>query len=218
DLIALPFLLLSWKLLVPEMDPGKPALVPIQRTAVATLSVFGLWSTVATSDGSGIDPDDRWYEDVSGHVFINNANDFTIALHIRQLSSDVAINCDEIGLDPGRLLTANAFGEAEHWELPPRTNVAIEFVHNGCGAAMVAGEGIPPVIVFDDSMNSSWFPGQSFDTTSLGSKGLAVQFGENGGEWVGNQMLMFTPRTAAPELPEQCQAPADESRLDWQTS
>ena len=49
DLIALPFLLLSWTLLVPEMDPSKPALVPIQRTAVGALSVFGLWSTVATS-------------------------------------------------------------------------------------------------------------------------------------------------------------------------
>ena len=49
DLIALPMLLASWKLLVPEMNAELPAFAPLQRTAVACLSLFGLWSTVATS-------------------------------------------------------------------------------------------------------------------------------------------------------------------------
>lgn len=220
DLIALPFLLLSWTLLVPEMDPSKPALVPIQRTAVGALSVFGLWSTVATSEGSsGIDPDDEWYEDVTGHLYVNNANDFTIALHIRQLRNELAIDCDEISLDPARLLTQDAFDEAVHWELPAFTNVAIEFSQAGCNAAMIAGEGIAPTIVFvDDIGSTSWFPGQTFDTASLGSQGMAIRFGDNGGEWIGGEMIRFTPKTSTPELPAECEAPVGESRLDWPQS
>ncbi len=221
DLIALPFLLVSWTLLVPEMDRGKPALVPIQRTAVATSSVFGLWSMVATSEDSGIDPDGEWYFDVYGHVYVNNANDFEISLHIRPLRDDLDVDCNEVSLDPGRLLTQDAFGDAEHWELPGRTNVAIEFGANfNCGAAMIAGEGIPPVIVFASrtAYAPQWFSGQTFADGELGAAGMAVEFGDAGGEWVGGEMIRFTPKTAAPELPQECEATDAESRLDWPTS
>lgn len=215
DLIALPFLLLSWFVLVPEMDSSKPALVPIQRTAVATLSVFGLWSTVATSDNR-TDGDDGWYVDVEGHVYVNNANDAAIALHIRQLRDDVEIDCGEVSRDPGRLLTQDAFGDAEHWELPGWTNVGIVLEGSECGAAMIAGEGIPPTIVFVEQLGTTqWFPGQVFDTAGLGSSGIAVRFGASGGEWVGGELIRFTPETDTPELPDSCVAPLGELRLDW---
>lgn len=219
DLIALPFLLVSWTLLVPEMDPSKPVLVPIQRTAVGALTLVGLWSTVATSRGGGIDFDDEWYVDVEGHLYVNNANDSTIALHIRPLSTDVQIDCGEVSRDPGRLLTQDAFGEAVHWELPGRTNVGIVFREAECGAVMIAGEGIPPTIVFVEQVGSlQWFPGQTFEGEELGSEGMGVRFGENGGEWIGGEQIRFTPKTSAPELPESCVAPAAEFRLDWQSA
>src|SRR5690606_32074323 len=50
DLLALPFLWVSWRVLIPAMDPERPALVGLRRSAVAAVSVFGLWATVATSD------------------------------------------------------------------------------------------------------------------------------------------------------------------------
>lgn len=216
DLIALPFLLLSWHLLVPEMDRSKPALIPIQRTAVAGLSVFGLWATVATSEGGGVDWDDTWFVDVEGHVFVNNANDSTIALYIRPLRNDLRLDCSEVARDPGRLLTSTAFGEAEHWELPAWTNVGILLGGDECGAAMIAGEGIPPIIVFVDQIGlTQWFSGQTFDEVELGSRGLAVRFGANGGEWIGNEQIRFRPRNNTPELPASCEAPEGELRLDW---
>ncbi len=221
DLIALPFLLVSWALLVPAMDPSRPALVPLQRTAVAALSVFGLWSTVATSDDSGIDPTGEWFFDVFGNVYVNNANDFEVSLFIRELRDDVDIDCNEVSLDPGRLLSDAAFGEAEHWLLPARTNVGIEFDSSAnCGAALVAGEGIPPQIVFVNRTTYSprWFPGQTFDPDDLELAGLGVVFGDNGGAWVGNDMIRFTPREDAPEQPEECEAPELESRIDWTDS
>jgi hypothetical protein len=217
DLIALPFLGLSWALLVPEMDPSKPALAPLQRTAVATLSVFGLWSTVATSDDSGMAFDDEWYVDVTGNIYVNNANDFQISLHVRGLR-DLDLDCDQISLDPGRLLTDAAFGPAEHWSLPARTNVGIElFGPAGCGAALIAGEGIPTTIVFveDNRYPIQWFPGQTFATDELDYGGTAIVFGESGSEWFGGDEFRFAPRTAAPELPAECAAPEAEARLDW---
>jgi hypothetical protein len=221
DLIALPFLLLSWKLLVPQMDAQLPAMLPLQRTAVGALSLFGLWSTVATSEMDQFQPDnDEWYEDVLGTLYINNANDFEIALHIRPLRDDVMIDCQQVASDPGRLLDEDAFGEAVHWALPARTNVAIELPESQrCGAVWVAGEGIEPAILFVedlDNYGTQWFPGQSFDPASLGSLGLGIQFDTQGpSTWVGNTLLRYTPRTDTPEQPASCEPSSEELRFDW---
>ena len=64
----------------------------VREVLVDTL--FGLWSTVATSDMNEPFIGDEWYEDVYGNLFINNANDFDVALHIRPLRADLAIDSD----------------------------------------------------------------------------------------------------------------------------
>ena len=223
DLIALPALALAWKLLVPEMDGELPSLTPLKRSAVAALGVFGLWSTVATSDVEradiGIDSDDTWYEDVYGHLYINNANDQDIALHVRPLRPELGIDCLQVALDPGRMLRPEAFGEAEHWLLPARTNIAIDLSSSpNCGAVWIAGEGIAPTILFVEQVAATapqWWNGQSFDPEELGPQGLAIRFDEAGSEWVGGELLRFVPRQEAPTQPEGCEAPATESRLDW---
>lgn len=220
DLIALPTLALAWRLLVPEMDPSLPALTPLRRSAVACLSFVGLWSTVATSQVEpGVDWDDTWFEDVYGNVFINNANEHDIALFVRPLRADVQLDCLQVAQDPGRMLRPEAFGEAEHWLLPPRTNVAIELSGaSACGAAWVGGEGISPRIIFVDQVTmyaAQWFSGQSFDPSALGVVGVGVEFGEQSSRWIGNDQLLYVPRDEAPELPEECEAPAADSRIDW---
>ena len=219
DLIALPFLLLSWKLLVPEMDPKLPALVPVQRTAVGALSVFGLWSTVATSDTDAFLDDSTWYEDVYGHVYINNANDYEIALFIRPLRDDLVIDCDAVSSDPGRMLDEDAFGEAVHWVLPARTNVAIDLLRDDCGAAWVAGEGIEPRIVFVDHIGyytPAWFPGQTFEPATLGASGLGITFDDQGhSEWTTSGEILFVPKSEQLEQPAGCEAMPEEARIDW---
>lgn len=220
DLVALPFLGLAWALLVPEMDGSRPALIPIQRSAVAALSVLGLWSTVATSDIDGdIDIDDVWYEDVYGNLFINNANDHDIALFVRTLRTDIEIDCLQVSLDPGRMLRPELFGAAEHWLLPPRTNIALDLTGpHGCSAAWIAGEGVAPTLVFVESLSQypqTWFSGQSFEPETLPEAGLGLAFDDTGSEWIGGETLRFVPRDDAPEQPDSCAAPAGESRLDW---
>lgn len=220
DLLALPFLLLSWRLLVPEMEAEHSVRVPLQRTAVAALSVVGLWSTVATSEiDGGIDESNVWFEDVFGRVYINNANDFDISLFIRPLREDIHVDCDDVASEPERLLADAAFGEAEHWSLPPRTNVAIEMnTSRKCSAALVAGEGIPPQLIFvdNDVVVQQSFPGQTLDSVDLlPLNGMAIEFGEGGGTWIGGETWRYTPTDAAPEQPQSCEPIDGESRLDW---
>ncbi|PRQ07094.1 hypothetical protein [Enhygromyxa salina] len=225
DLLALPLLGLSWQLLVPHMDPERSPLRPLQRSAVAGLCALGLWSSVATTEGDGWDDegDGGWdgnFENVYGHVYLNNTNDTQLALHIRYRRGGVTLDCDAVAQDPGRLLTAAAFGEAEHWLLPARANVGVELDGPGCDAAWIAGESIDPVILFIDHGANKyiprWYPGQIGTQDELHTEGLGVQFepGERA-QWIGGDDIRFTPRTDAPEQPASCEAPATESRIEW---
>jgi hypothetical protein len=238
DLLALPLLGLSWQLLVPHMDPDASPMLPLQRSAVAGLCVLGLWSSVATTENDRFgdddfneeffddDFDDSWndtgeFEDVYGHVFLNNTNDTQISLHIRYRRDDVSLNCDEVAQDPGRLLGTAAFGEAQHWLLPARANVGIEMKQAGdCDAVWVAGEGIDPVIVFIELGASGyaplWWPGQTSSPDQLGAAGLGIRFepGERA-TWINGDDIRFTPRTDTPEQPQSCETPAADNRIEW---
>ena len=215
------------------MDPERPALIGLQRSAVAAASVFGLWATVATSDDESFseddccstdtdggwdddtDDDDGGWQEIDGQVYIHNPNEFAISLHIRRLRSDVKIDCEAIAGDPGRLLPDEAFGEAEHWELPPTTNVAVRGPYD-CGAAKIAGEGIPEQIVF--SVDLGWgqpFPGSHDRLDQLHWRGAAIQIDSSGAEWIGGQGWRHTPKTEAVPQPEECMADPGEWHLDW---
>lgn len=232
DLIAVPFAWLSWRLLIPEMAPERPALVGLRRTAVATVSVFGLWATVATSDDSGSyeecwncwddtgtdggETEETW-QDVFGHVYIHNPNSFDIGITIRTLAFGVAIDCHAIAEDPARLLPDHAFGPAEHWLLPPTTNVAIDLGPT-CGAAKVGGEGIQEQIVFlppDIEHGVEMFPGSHEFIGALGHWGAAIVMDSDGSEWVGGEAWRYTPKTDSDPLPEQCTPDPNERRIDW---
>lgn len=233
DLIALPCLCLSWRLLIPAMDPERPALVGLQRSAVASASVFGLWATVATSDDQGPseecgswcddtddetggwDTDDGGWEEVQGQVYIHNPNEFAINLNIRVLRGDVELDCDAIASDPGRLLPDEAFGAAEHWELPPTTNVAVH-MPLWCGAAKIAGEGIPEQIIFSTSLPLvTWWPGSHATIDELRTDGGAAIIINGSSEWVGGEQWRHTPKSDSEPQPETCAADPNERHLDW---
>lgn len=233
DLLALPFLWISWRLLTPAMDPERPALVGLQRSAVAAASVFGLWATVATSDDGGSydggcgwcdgtdggtdggNDDGGGWEEVRGRVYIHNPNDFPISLHIRLLRSDVELDCGAIAGDPGRLLADEAFGAAEHWELPPTTNVAVDTLHT-CLAAKVAGEGIPEQILFSTNVTDSrWFPGSHPALAELWNRGTAIRMDEGSVSWIGGEEWRYTPKSGSVPQPEECMPEPGERHLDW---
>jgi hypothetical protein len=235
DLLALPFLGLSWALLVPAMDPERPALVGLRRSAVVTLSVVGLWSTVATSrdvgdercPGCGWGTTGGWEEDTEGEpsweeifgdAYVHNPNTHDISITIRTLRPQIELDCAVLASDPGRLLPDAAFGEAQHWTLPPETNVAISTLAHPCTAALVAGEGIPEQLIFSSQSNPRLFPGSHATISELLPGGMAIVMDSDGGAWVGGEELRYTPApAAAPEegVSESCLPAPGESRLDW---
>ncbi|MFV8752333.1 hypothetical protein ACNOYE_17425 [Nannocystaceae bacterium ST9] len=219
DLLALPMLLVSWRVLVPKMREEVAMLPELRRLAVAGLSLVGLWSSVATSDDGG--EWDDWgangYEDVTGDLVVNNANEQDISIYVRPLRDDVELDCRAVDEDPARMLPEQAFGEAVHWTLPARTNVAIVGTELECGAAWVAGEGVPPQLLFwrRSEYDEQVFPGQYLDLAELPAAATALVFdGVNPATWVGGEDFRFTPSTLVPELPAACES-SDAARLEW---
>jgi hypothetical protein len=218
DLLALPCLALSWKLLLPHMDPEASPLVPLRRSAVAGLAALGLWSSVATTEPEPFvwEP---FYSDVTGHIYLNNTSDVPLALHVRYLREELNLDCDELALDPGRLLSPEAFGDAEHWLLDPGVNLGLEFVEGGsCGALWIAGEGIEPTIVFVELSAYPFrnFPGFTQNSDDLGAGGLGLGFdGPGPAVWTGGDDIRFTPRSDTPEQPPACEPSPADSRIDW---
>ena len=219
DLIALPMLLVSWRVLVAKMAVEQPIALELRRLAVAGLSMVGLWSSVATSDvESSIDTNNEWYEDITGNLYVNNANDYDIAVHVRPLRPEVTLDCEQIANDPGRLLPEQAFGEAVHWVLPARTNLPIVANDNllACSAVWVSGEGVPPMILFwfADDYPATWFAGQTFADEALDWGGSALAFDDQGATWIGGEAFRFAIDTSVPAQDESC-VPANEARVDW---
>lgn len=218
DLIALPMLVVSWRVLVPRMAEVESLTLGLHRLAVGGLSLVGLWSSVATSDiDGGIDPDDQWYEDIYANLIINNANEHDVAIHVRPLRPEVLLDCDAIERDPGRLLPAQAFGDAVHWVLPPRTNLAVTgSTVTECSAVWVAGEGIEPMILFwwNADYPAAWFPGQRFVGQSPTQAETALTFDELGATWSGGEAFRFAVDTTIPEQSDSCPLASDD-RLDW---
>ncbi len=221
DLIALPMLAVSWHVLVPKMRADAAARsVEFRQLAVGSLSAVGLWASVATSDiDAGIDPDGQWYEDVYGNLVINNANDHDIAVFVRPLRAEIVLDCEAVASDPGRLLPTQAFGEAVHWTLPARTNLAMTGAGWDCSAAWVGGEGVPPTILFWSNVEHplAWFPGQTFEGDGRGPDETALVFDSQGASWVGGESFRFAVETTSPEQPESCESTSDE-RIDWDAS
>lgn len=230
DLIALPMLALSWHLLVPAMD-GQPLAVGLRRSAAATLSVVGLWATVATSYDGDWDDTSGWgetegdwgetegeggWQDVQGSIYIHNPNEFALALHIRELKIEVDLDCEAVMEDPGRLLPEQAFGAAQHWSLPPTTNVGVEL--DRCSAVWVGGEGIEDQIIFlgpDADSTYRNFPGSHDTTAEVGSAGAVIYMDAEGSRWAGLSAHRFSPRTDSLPQPEGCEASDAERRLAW---
>jgi hypothetical protein len=222
DLIALPLLVVAWRLLVPRMTPSHDAhegvLLDLRRLAQGSAGMLGLWACVATSriDG-GIDTENSWYEDVFASLVVHNANDYDITLFVRPLRPELALDCDAIEADPGRLLPSSAFADAEVWTLPPNTNMPV-LGESECNAAWIGGEGVPPTILFwrAEHYPVTWFAGQYFDTEALPREAAALLFDDLGARWIGGEAFRFTPDTSVPEQDPSCEFASDE-RVDWDT-
>ncbi len=153
DLLTLPALGLSWRVLTPAMVHS--AVSNVRRTAEVGAAGLGLVCCVATSPGPG--PTEPFLEPggpnrfVFADVFVHNRADTDFVVRLRVLRPDVLVNCNELGGNPGRVLADDLFQATGSWALGPGDSVAVWDHEPGlrpCYAALVDGDGIGPVLLF----------------------------------------------------------------------
>lgn len=218
DLIALPMLAVSYLVLGRHMQTELEAAG--RRLAEIGTGALGLFATVATSPGGGGWEEGGWEEggwfpDIDAEVYLHNATNDAKTVYVRPVNPALEMDCDAIAEDPGRLLTADAFGEALEWSIPSGANVPIDLDEStgfGCGAYEISGPLLPTRVVFYDRADYpwSWIPGQS----ALGEVDFnGVSVTEN--DFVPGSDFVFARSFEEPELPGSCVEQYDGDRVDW---
>jgi hypothetical protein len=141
-----------------------------------------------------------------------------VTVFVRPLRPELALDCDAVEADPGRLLPSSAFGDAVTWTLPPATNMPV-LGSSECNAAWLGGEGVPPTILFwrAEQYPEAWFSGQYFAGEALPREAAALIFDDLGARWEGGETFRFTPDAGVPEQDPSCEFASDD-RVDWDTN
>jgi hypothetical protein len=156
DLLALPFLGISWLLFAPVMAHKSGA--PTRRLVESTLLSAGVLASVATSydaenfsDSDWSDSETGGYTPIEADVYVNNASETDdLVIRVRGLKPEAKGNCDVLAQDPGGLVTDGLLGEATTWTLPPGTNAAVRNTNTtaSCYAVLVEIDALPPAMLF----------------------------------------------------------------------
>jgi hypothetical protein len=152
-----------------------------RRMALMVLAATALTS-VATSQPNPQpqfwETGDGWMADVWSDVVIHNNSDAARTVRLRHLSAAVDLDCAAISLEPGRLLVSGVFDAAVLWEIPPGAVIpASTGEARDCGAVLIDGEGLSPMIAFWPALEYRTWPGEftvggelrAYDGNSVGA-------------------------------------------------
>jgi hypothetical protein len=225
DLIALPALFASWRMLTPHMlaEPsarGRSARANLRRSLQWGGATAGLAASVATSP-----PPQPWpegtYEPFDAAVYLNNASEEEITVRLRELRTDVEADCFELSKRPG-LIPDAAFGETLTWTMPPWTNIPAAGTLDAaeCHAVMVDGDGLSSAILFwmDGEPPVRWVEGQTFEDGEHVSGAVVIEFDEDGvheGYRAVGLDLVYERENEPPEYGPGCEPQSDGDRVDW---
>ncbi|MCH9688474.1 MAG: hypothetical protein K0V04_43995 [Deltaproteobacteria bacterium] len=236
DLLTLPVLGLSLWGYLPAMQRSTAA--NARRAGECGAAAVGLACSVATSSpdpepepepdccagSTGVDDSDGDWEEplppIRADVFLHNAAARDIVVRIRELRTDVALDCDAVAESPGSLLRSSLFAPASSWTLPANSNVAVVDHAPGaaaCYAAWVEADAIEPTVLmwFDgdpastqvDAHGGQHLPGAIL-VEAVGTDGLALN---------GRADLIHVHDPIDPETEGQCATQPDADRIGWST-
>ncbi len=232
DLLALPVLLVSWRVLLPAMS--RPVQVVRLRRRVMELASASLGLLCSMGTSVVEPPPMRTF---FGDVFLyNDTEDRTFTLQVQPLKASVSIECNVVMSDPGRFAQPELFDVAQIWEIGAgeagnlRAVVGDgdgdEAMANGCQVYRVSVTGVPdPVVVawwrVQIPEGTYRFPGDEGDATPLDeAPGLVkIEFADDGaGSLVSpnREDLLHRVRPAPePEASGLCAEQSDADRLAW---
>ncbi|AKT43510.1 uncharacterized protein CMC5_077420 [Chondromyces crocatus] len=144
DLIALPALLVAWRVLVPAMRETIEERPAMHRA----LTVAGGMACMATSYGNpcgegSLDcaPPEPPIATEAASLVLGNTTDEARLIRVRALKETVDVDCQTMLADPTRTLSRALFGPAETWLV--ESGRALPLQNERCAAYLVDADGLP---------------------------------------------------------------------------
>ncbi|MCB9703650.1 MAG: hypothetical protein H6711_17275 [Myxococcales bacterium] len=217
DLVALPALALSWRVLAPSMS--KPVPRGSLRALEGSLACAGVCLSVATSPPEEDWTDDDWWSNpVSADVYVQNVTNEDVVVRLRRPHADAELDCFEVAVDPGRYLSEAVFGEAEAWTLAPGNMVAAEQegIVRDCHAVLVEGDAFPQTLLFwqNGAYPEVWHDGAAAEEGGViiseaeGEEGLSIDSPKS-------PELLFALADLEDRPADACALQEDGDRLAW---
>ncbi|WP_437943777.1 hypothetical protein WMF27_02610 [Sorangium sp. So ce281] len=214
DLIALPLLLISYRVLGEAMGRPEPARPVAHRLAL----MAGSLACVATSkeqpitcgDSEGCGP--REPQELASLV-IGNTTGSEQLIRVRRLRESVRVDCDVLLDDPTSALSRDLFANAETWLIAPGR--ALPLGNAGCDAYLIDADGLPLTLL---AWSVAEFPEQELVTsteTPQMDRMITLQRAGARLELVEHPAIFPAPPIETPSPAGACGASAEGSGLDW---
>ncbi|WP_437590653.1 hypothetical protein [Sorangium sp. So ce1000] len=215
DLIALPVLLVSYRVLGEAMARPEPARPFAHRLAL----MAGSLSCVATSydeppmtcgdsEGCGrLEPQEL------ASLVIGNTTETEQLIRVRRLRESVRVDCGVMLADPTSALSRDLFANAETWLIAPGRTLPLG--NTGCDATLIDADGLPLTLL---AWSAAEFPEQVLVTSTENpqpGRMIALQRAGARLELAEHPAVFPAPPLETPSPAGACGVAAKGSGLDW---
>lgn len=233
DLLTLPALALSWRLLTRPRHARAVRLAPRLRRPLTTLALSaGLTASVATSPP----PEEPFFASVEADLFIAAASDDTLILRMRPLREGVVVDCAAAARDPSASLSRALFDDARAWRVEPERAVVAHpdgltpttgdchavlvdgTLHRGriTSATTAAGQPIPMVLLFWTSAELPPVPLTPTPDELPRERLVRIARTPAGARWEPHATLFPAPPETPPTPLPGCEPAPAGGFIDWQ--
>jgi len=216
DLIALPMLLVSYRVLGAAMWRAEAQLR--SKAAQGAALAVGALACMATSppcDGPNCGgPMQPQFPEESASLTIGNATNQQRLVRVRQLRDSVVADCEVLLEDPTAVLSRELFAPAETWLLEPGR--ALPLQNNNCTVYLVDAQGLGMTLLAWDARD---YPTEQLPTsTEQPSDRMLMMRDVSGRLELDEHPAVFDAPPREEPLPEPaCAVPDDTVGIDWST-
>lgn len=219
DLLALPVLLVSYRVLGEAARRPEPAQHPLAHRLAL---MAGSLSCVATSyspgpcdgaEGERCAPMDPPPPQEMASLVIGNATETEQLFRVRRLRESARVDCSAMLADPASALSRDLFANAETWLIAPGR--ALPLGNAGCDAYLIDADGLPLTLL---AWSAEQFPEQLLVTStenSLPDRMIALQRAGARLELAEHPAVFDAPPAEPPPPADACDVSTKGSRLDW---
>ncbi|WP_434045339.1 MULTISPECIES: hypothetical protein [Sorangium] len=216
DLIALPMLFLSYRVLGEAARGPEPARRPIAHRLAL---MAGSLACVATSRAPEPEPCGGTNGCVPpapqelASLVIGNTTETEQLIRVRRLRASVRVDCGVLLADPTGALSRELFADAETWLIQPGR--ALPLGNAGCDAYLIDAGGLPLTLL---AWSATQFPEQVLTTSTQNPQPARVIALQRAGarlELAEHPAVFDAPPVEPPPPAGACSPSVEGSRLDW---